>query len=182
MRRFSAFFGLIALFLLACGLPGLSRPPQRPTVESVPVSEEAAQQFEEKVGQLGQVQPGETVVLTITEEEITSYIAVNLAQSSDVQDIQVNFRDGRIYISGTVPVGPSKQELFVVLRPYVQEGKMAMEFEEATLGPIGIPDPIKQAINDQIRAAIAPENQVTTIKSITVEEGKITIEATRVAP
>ncbi|MDQ7031088.1 MAG: hypothetical protein Q9O62_15590, partial [Ardenticatenia bacterium] len=59
MRRFSAFFGLIALFLLACGLPGLSRSPQPPTpeVETVTVSEEAAQQFEEKVGQLGQDKP-----------------------------------------------------------------------------------------------------------------------------
>ncbi len=180
MRRvYGVLLSVLVLFSLACGFLGrASAPPEAEQLEPVPVSEEAAQQFSEKLKQAQAVQADETVTLTFTEEEVTSFIALNMpSEESGIENLQVHFRDGRIYITGSIKVGPSTQKLFVKIRPSVENGQVALEFEEATLGPISLPDPIKELISEQILAAFNTDNQRAEIKSIRVDEGSITIES-----
>lgn len=179
-RLYALIFGVLAVFLLACGLLGRSAPPSEGTqLEPVPVSQEAADRFAQKLKEIKDTAPGEQITVTFTEEEVTSYFALNTPADSGLENPQVHFRDGRIYFTGTVKMGPTSQNLSVKIRPYVENGQVGLEFEEATLGPISIPDPIKNLINDQIRTALSADNQLSNVKAITVGDGTITIEAVR---
>src|SRR5690242_3836948 len=107
----------LSLAVLACGSPlGIGQPtaPASP----IPVSTEAAGELEELwANAIENAGPNGEVSVVMTEEQLTSYVAVKLAEQPDVplKNIQIFLRDGQMTLTGDAKVGPlsSKASLAV---------------------------------------------------------------------
>src|SRR5690606_38986509 len=95
---------LIGLLILTIGLVGcgMNRETQ---VDSgnVAVSEEAASSFETKVSEIATAESSQTT-LTLTEEEVTSYLQLRTEMDA-IQQPEVRFEPGRIIVSGRATAG-----------------------------------------------------------------------------
>lgn len=175
-------YGLLVLFvlaaLLACGLPFSSQQSATPE-PTVPVSRDAAASMQAKLEEVQQTPPGEEFRLTLTEEELTSFVALQLPQDAQVQDVQVRLRAGAIHISGKAAVGPVTQDLIIAIRPSVRNNAIALEVIEAKVGPMAVPEPLLNTITEQIRETLSANKQVGELKSIEVNDGTLTIVATK---
>lgn len=164
--------------LLACALPSLPGQTAQST-PTVAISQDAAQGMEAKLEGIRNAPAGEEITLTLTEEEITSYIATNMPQDSQIQNIRVRLSDGVIRILGQAPVGPLTQDLSLVVRPTVQDQQIALQVTEAKLGSIDIPESLLDTANNEIRRTLSANNQFGTINDVTVSDGQITIVAVK---
>ena len=91
-------------------------------VETIAVSTEAVGSLEEKVQEaVDQAAQGQTVELSLTEEEITSLLAQKLNEQGEVMvsDPQVYLRDDKVQVFGNVQYGKLTLPLDVVLEPQV---------------------------------------------------------------
>lgn len=166
--------GLLAL--LACALPSFGGETAEPT-PTVEISQSAAEGMEAKLEEVRNTPAGEEITLTLTEEEITSYIAMNMSQDSQIENIRVRLSDGVIRVTGRVPVGPLTQDLSLLVQPTVQDQRIALQVTEAKLGSVDIPESLLDTANDEIRRTLSANNQLGTINDITVGDGQITIVA-----
>ena len=128
---------LVLLLGMACGpcnlLSGQAPTPPRP----ITVSTEAAAQLESRIQQNVSGSPGQQFILRVTDAEITSLLATELAQydESPVIEPQVWFTRGNIYGTGRlVNVLPIETDFYVVASPRIQNGKVVIEIVEFSAG------------------------------------------------
>lgn len=166
------------LGLLACGLPSLRGQSASPT-PTLEISQDAASGVEAKLEEVRKTPAGEEITLTLTEQEITSYIAANMPQDSQIKDIRVRLSDGAIRISGQAPVGPLTQDLSLVVRPSVENQQISLQVTEAKLGSIDIPKSLLDSANTEIRRTLSANNQLTGVQQVDISDGQVTIVATK---
>lgn len=162
---------LIATMLLGCGLVGGPAAPPG----DVPVSEEAAARLETKIQEAAASSQGEQVQVTLTEEEVTSYLRLRL-QTEQLQSAQVQFEPGRIILTGQATVGIT-QNIRMVASPRVENGIVQFDFSEAKFGPLPIPQSILDIANDQLRQALT--SNVAQVDQVDVGDGTITVSGRR---
>ena len=172
---------VLAAVSLACNLsifnPKTPAPPIPVTTEAVQSLEETAQNAYDDFQQSG------TVKLTITEAQLTSLLAMKLAESGDqtITNPQVYLRDGKIQVFGTVKTDNLEAIAEVIVGVGVDSsGQPSFNIESAKLGPFPLPDNLISQLETRLDlifqqeiASLAPN---TAIDSIQITDGQMIIE------
>lgn len=171
----------LASVSLACNLNIFS--PKKPA-PPIPVTTEAVQSLEETAQDAYyELQQDGTVKLTITEAQLTSLMAMKLAESGDqtITDPQVYLRDGKIQVFGTVKTDNLEAIAEVIVGVGVDgSGQPTFDIESAKLGPFPLPDNLVSQFENRIDlifqqeiAKLAPN---TAIDNIVITDGQMIIE------
>ena len=177
---------LIALIVVTqscccCTLIGGPQPPY-----SITPSDEAVQRFKEHWNGVTEEYSDGSFTITVTEEEMTSLAMQMLAKQEDpppISDLQVHFRDGRIEAYATVTVGDSLPVPgLVAFSVAATDGEINVTLEEATFGPLPIPDSALETstdmLNNLISESVLTEMGEAIITDIQIGEGEMTLTGT----
>jgi hypothetical protein len=164
---------------LACALPGGPKLPASP----IPVSTEAAGDMQTTVQTaVAEAAQSGTLELTFTEEQITSYVAVKLAEQTEppFTDPQIFLRDGKIQVFGKAHAGQLTATASIILSASVDaEGQLSLSVDEADFGPVPIPDSILQDISAQLEKALTEQaGSNVTITAVSIADGTLTLTGT----
>jgi hypothetical protein len=185
--KLNLLFIVLILTSLACTV--FVGGPDYSDLTPIPVSTEAAQSLKDGIkksfedGLLTGV-----VTITITEPQITSYLAARLASDPNLQqndeplitDPQVYLRDGQMKIYGKTKQGMFTANIGVILSVGVDEaGKPKIEIVSADFGPFPAPEGINETITAIIEEAytgsLGPIATGLRIETITIADGTMTI-------
>jgi hypothetical protein len=165
----------LSLCVLAC-LPCQTTSQILPTPErTVPVSTEEAQHL---VSTLSTgIVPDENgrFVLVITEEELTSYAALNMTES--IIDPQIVLTNGQIHLYGTM-VSPIEAPVTAVATIDMETGDPRIVVESVSIDGFPVPDTFVQAFAQQIDDSVIAAQRYEDIKisEIDIREGEVVIE------
>src|SRR5574341_828366 len=162
---------------LACDL-NVSGP--TPPGSPIPVSTEAAGQLTEiwKTA-IDNAQNGQVSVV-ISEAQITSFLALKLAEQSNppLTDVQVFLRDGKVQIFGNAKAGNVSTTALAVLAGNVTtEGQISFTVEKADFGPVPekLLDSFSSALNEAFTGKVGSFASGIKITSIGIADGNMAI-------
>lgn len=177
-----AWFSLVVLMItsLACNF-GLQAP--APERTPVPLSTEALQALEQDLSEtLAEAQQSGDVTISLTEGQVTSYLAERLAQETDfpLSEPLVLFQESRIEVYGKVQTGAVSGSVQIVLTVSVDaQGFPDVEVISANLGAIPLPqfvlDQITTLIDDLIQENMAGFN--AQLLNVQITTGLMTLTA-----
>jgi len=192
MSRFEAIparkpqpsLGLSALCLSLAGLAcqinvGGPSPPSDP----IQVSTLEALQLEENWRAAFEADPVDgRVTVVITERQLTAFLAARMADAQNplLKDPQVRLQAGEIQIFGVASAGPLEASALLSIQPQVDpEGVLAFIITTAEVGPVPIPDTLKQGLSDLLTEAFTGKlGSVATgirITSLAIADGEAAI-------
>lgn len=181
MRNVRYMLVMVTLVLagLACALPGGPKLPASP----IPVSTEAAGEMQTTVqtAVAAAAQSG-ILELTFTEEQITSYVAIKLAEQTETPftDPQIFLRDGKIQVFGKAHAGQLTANASIIMSASVDaDGHLSLSVDQADFGPVPVPDNILQDLSTQLETALteqAGSNFVLT--DVIIAEGTMQLTGT----
>lgn len=168
---------------LACNLPANSSPNLPPTAK--PMSTQEFQTLEQQIqATLTSPNANGEVSITLTQDQLNSLIASQMAQQSDqtITDTSVVLTNGQMEIYGKVNQSGISANLKVVLQPAVDaNGDAKLNVASISLGGIPVPDVLKNRIESAADSAMS--NTVNSngfrAKSIAIAEGQMTVTGTR---
>ena len=176
-----AALGLAAL-ACTCGLPQLGGPAP---VATVPVSQEVAKQVSTKLERAAaQAKTTGQYKVTLTESEVTSYLAAQIqqqqkqGQTAPMTNPQVKFTQGQAWVYGTFEASSSKVNGLVVVSPQIQNDKLVIKIVRADFGPIPVPGPLLDQLNQKIQATLdeqSLQSQNIVLTGIAIREGEIEV-------
>ncbi|MFQ5612600.1 MAG: hypothetical protein ACE5H9_10760 [Anaerolineae bacterium] len=175
---------IIVLVTLACGRGGDSRSDiPSPPSGTIPVSETAAERLKRNFNQaMQEASDNNEFRLRVTDEEITSLVALNIEEQADVplSNPQVWFTAGRIHITGDVnAAGPVRLKSLIVLIPVVNDGIVQAKVEEAQMGPFDFPTGALDTITETINEALIDAQLDLEITRLEILEGELFIIGNR---
>ena len=165
--------------VLACDL-AVSGP--TPPGSPIPVSTEAAGQLTEiwKTA-FDNAQNGQVSVV-ITEAQITSFLALKLAEQPNppLTDVQVFLRDGKVQIYGNAKAGNVSTTALAVLGVTITtEGQISFAVEKADFGPIPVPasllESLSTGLNEAFTGKVGSFATGIKISSIGIADGNMAI-------
>ena len=168
--------GLFMLALVAALLAGvaylllLQAPPREASATPVPVSSAAAQRFDQKLATMSNASA--PVTIEIDNQEATSKLVEALAANPDAPRLdnpQVTFRDGKVYLSGTTRDTPLPVNILVVGRVEARDGRLVTEVETIDTGRFPLPG----ALRDQIARAATDVERLNRQLPIYVTEVRV---------
>ncbi|WKZ45399.1 MAG: hypothetical protein QY302_06370 [Anaerolineales bacterium] len=178
----------ILLSSLACTV--FAGGPDYSDLDPIPVSPEAAQSLKDGIQKSFQdgLLTG-VVTITITEPQITSYLALRLQSDPNFQqenstplitDPQVYLRDGQMKIYGKTQQGMFTANIGIIVNVGVDEnGKPKIEIASADFGPFPAPQGINDAITAMIEEAytgsLGPVATGLRIESVNISNGTMTV-------
>jgi hypothetical protein len=115
--------------------------------------------------------------LIITEEQLTSYVALNMQES--IVDPQILLSDGSIHINGTLvsPIGAPVSALATV-----QVGETGTHFtvESVSVGGFPMPETFVEAFAQQVDDLIRAMERIEEVEIVSIEisEGKMIVQGT----
>lgn len=190
MKSNKLVIACIALILtsLACTL--FVGGPDYSDLTPIPVSTEAAQSLQDGIKK--SIEDGfltGVVTITITEPQITSYLALRLQSDPSLQqenstplitDPQVYLRDGQMKIYGKTQQGVLSANIGIIVNVGIDaEGKPKIEIASADFGPFPAPEGINETITAIIEEAytgsFGPVATGIRIETITIADGIMTI-------
>jgi uncharacterized protein YpmS len=144
--------------------------PQR----TVPVSAEEAQNLVSILGSGIVPDQDGRFVFVITEEELTSYAALNMAES--IIDPQILLTDGQIHIYGTM-ISPIEAPVTALATIKVKNGDVRIVVESVSIDGFPIPETFVEAFAQQVDDFItaAERYEDAEISEIEIREGEIVI-------
>ena len=173
-------FILLSLVLatLACTM-GIGGPDDPYPQTEIPVSAQAVEnmraQFE---GAFETAVKGENIILTITEEQITSYLALKLESETDpfFTDPQVYLRDGQMQIFGKASQGYFVATINVIVSVGIDDlGQPDIRIVSADFGPLPVPDSLASGLSAIIKeaytGAVGPVATGFRIEQIGIRDG-----------
>ena len=123
-----------------------------------------------------------TLELTFTEEQVTSYVAVKLAEQTDApfSDPQIFLRDGKIQVFGMAHAGQLTANASIILSASVDaDGKLDLTVDEADFGPVPVPDNILDNISAQLEKALTEQaGSKLVLTDVTIAEGALQLTGT----
>ena len=178
MRTRSGNPGFLLLALSVCALaclPCQTSASLVPTpMRTVPVSTKEAQEFVSTLTN-GLVPDQEgRFTLVVTEEELTSYVALSMSES--IIDPQILLADEQIYLYGTI-VSPVEAPVTAVATIEVHQGEAHIAIQSVSVDGFPIPETFIEAFAQQLDGFIsATQNQENLeLTSVEIEEGVIVI-------
>lgn len=150
---------------------------------TIPVSTEAVGDLQQSIAEA--IAAGAVtgqVTITITEPQLTSYLATKLQQQADplLTDPQVYLQDGQIQIYGRAEKGNFAATALIILTAGVDKnGELKIELTSADFGPLPIPtgllDAITAMIDEAFTGSVGPVATGIRLTSITVADGVMTV-------
>ena len=183
-KNFAVFLLLLALTSLACGVGG-NNDQLTPPEGTIPINQEAADRLNQNFNQaLQEASSNHESQLRITNEEITSLVAIELTETGriSVSDPQIWFTAGRIFMTSKVRVaGPIRLNSIIVATAVVDQGQIVFEVQEAQMGPFDFPDQllgsITQTVNETLAGIlIGADLEITRLEIL---EGEMFVVGTR---
>ena len=171
-----AVLGLVAM-ACTCSVPKLGNVGPAPKA-TVPVSKEAADSMQKKIEQ---AQSTGEFKITLTEAELSSYIGEQIKERQEQGDEiplanpQIKLTQGQMWVYGTFVAGTSQVKGLVVVAPLVQNGQLKIQVVRIDLGPIPVPKPLLQQINEQIQTSVDEQSSDMTLTSLTIREGELDV-------
>jgi uncharacterized protein YpmS len=174
---------LLVLFVasIACNLP-FSSDDDTPTLEPIPVSENAVQQLEQNLqNSLASVAGGETVTLIVDQIQLTSLLATQIQYDpeSPLTDVQVYLLDDQAQFRAKLQQSGISIPVVMDLTLYTSDaGTIAYDVVEAKLGPLPMPDNILQQFTLGLdNALLSPESQLSEIfiEDLAITPGQMTL-------
>ncbi len=177
-------FILILLTTLACGLGGDDRSEAfGPPEGTIPVSREAMDRLKQNFNQaLQEASSLHESQLRVTNEEITSLVAIELAETGQIPitEPQIWFTAGRIYMTGKVRAfGFFTFNSLIVATAVVDDGGLVVEVLEAQMGPFDFPDPLLQSITETVNETLAGILIDLEITQLEILEGEMIVVGMR---
>jgi hypothetical protein len=172
----------VLLSILACGPCGLlsSQVPTPP--HPIAVSTESAGQLEARIQQNLTGEPGQQFILRMTDAEVTSLVATELASydGAPVADPQIWFTKGKIYGTGRlVNVMPVETDFYVVASASIQDGRVVVKLEEISAGAIPIPTGVLETISRSVNETVDELQPDVEISALEILEGEIIVKGVR---
>jgi hypothetical protein len=169
---------------LACNFGGLTATATpRPT--PIPVSSEAAGELQDALATAAAAAKNGEVTIVMTEEQLTSSIALNLAANPDspIKDPQVLLRNGKMTMTANATVQGIKSPVEIIMSAAPDaEGKLKVSIEEAKLGVLPLPaalrDSVSAMITELITGQVGTEGTGVKITAVTIADGKMTLTGT----
>lgn len=173
---------VLLLSILACGPCNLlsSQVPTPP--HAIAISTESAGQLEARIQQNLTGEPGQQFILRMTDAEVTSLVATELAgiDGSPVADPQIWFTKGKIYGTGRlVNVMPIETDFYVVASASIQDGQVVVKIEEISAGAIPIPNSVLQTISQSVNETVDELQLDVEITALEILEGEIIVKGIR---
>ena len=162
---------------------GMEGAPERPGAEIFP-SDAAALEGKNAL-ENALPQPGSLNTATLTENQITSWLAMEMRNSPDLplQNVQVYLREGQIQIWGMVEGKDNSTSVLIVGKVNLDNGNPSFEIESLQIGQQMIPDILlSQAeswLNELISEKINQQVPGLQIMNINVSSGLITMSGMR---
>jgi hypothetical protein len=183
-RPLAAYLIVSALILLslACGPCNLFSVDAPTPPHPLAVSTEAAGQLESRIRQNISGEPGQQFILRMTDAEITSLLATELAgyDESPIVEPQVWFTRGKIYGTGSlVNVVPVETDFFLVAQAQIQDGKVIVEIEEASAGALPLPDSVLGTISQSFNETVEELQLGVEVTALEILEGEMIVKGTR---
>ncbi len=180
--RLLTVLSVLLLAAIACNFPISVSGPQRPPT-TVPLSTQEVQQLEQNlVATMENPAPSGDVTITITEQQLNSFMLAELANQPDqtIQKPQVHLTDGKMEVYGEVSQSGISTDAKIVLTPYVDaNGEPKMNIKSINLGAIPVPDSIKNRlesnVDNLVQEYMQSGNQQFKVKDIVITEGQMTI-------
>jgi hypothetical protein len=166
---------VLSLCALAC-LPCQTSFELLPTPErTVPVSTEEAADLVSSLGSGIVPDQDGRFVLVITEEELTSYAALNMGES--IIDPQILLTDGQIRLYGTM-ISPIEAPVTAVATIEMESGDFRIVVETVSIDGFPVPETFVEAFAQQVDDFItaAQRYEDVQINEIEVREGEIVVE------
>jgi hypothetical protein len=162
---------ILALFCLPCQTSSQVIP--TPT-RTVPVSTAAAENLISKFSEGLTLDPEGCFDLKLHEEELTSYIALNMQES--ITDPQIILEDEKLYLYGTI-VSPIEAPVAAMSSIEIERRQVKIRVEAVTLGGFPIPETFVQAFVQQVDGLInsAQRQGNVEITEIEISEGDLII-------
>ena len=180
--RVTILVGSLSLAGLGCDA-GLGGP--TPPASPIPVSTEAAGELEALWEQALENAEDGVVHVTMTEEQVTSYVALKLAEEPDspFENVQIFLRDGKITMQAQAQAGSLSVPAQVVLGVTTDaEGQLVIALEEADFGPMPVPqsllEDVSDGLNDLIAGQLGTDVNGVTITSIAIADGQMAVSGT----
>lgn len=165
---------------LACNMPGRNTTGE--ATEQIPVTTAAVETLQGNLEAAAtEVASSQTVSIVVTEEQLTSLVAFELAsmEQPPVSDPQVFLRNGQIEARGNVQQSGFSLPLTMIATVSVNaEGKLEYQLVDATIGPLPLPDSLKDQLTGQIDQAInslTPQTEGLIFDDVVVGDGVMTI-------
>jgi hypothetical protein len=171
-------------FAVSSAESGLDGAPERPGAQIIPSDAEGAEakmSFENAIPQ-----PGSLVYATLTEQQITSWLAMEMKKSPDLplSDVQVYLRDDKIQIWGMVAGSTDSTSALIAGNLGIDSNKNpSIEVESVQIGAQTIPDALVSQmetwLNQLLIEAIIQQAPGLEIMNIKVTNGLLTISGMR---
>ncbi|MCP4141464.1 MAG: hypothetical protein GY755_14470 [Chloroflexi bacterium] len=183
-KKFSTLFLVVILLIttLACTMSVGGPDDPYPDV-NIPVSPQSVESMQEQFkGALEAGIKGETIILTITETQLTSFLASKLKTENDpfFADPQVYLRDGQMQIFGKASQGYFIATVKVLVTVGIDaEGQPAITIVSADFGPLPAPPSLAGFLSDMITeaytGAIGPVATGFRVEQIAISSGFMVI-------
>ena len=167
-----------ALALLGCRLPRLTGNGLDAVAQpTVPVSQEAAQRFIDKARSLG----GQQFRVELTEQEITSYVALYLADQVPLKAPQIRLLPGRLLVQGDVD---ALLRVRISLTGHVKlaQGQPQIEFEQVTLGSVSLPRFLLGSLSDSVTELVDQSLGSVHLWQVEIRAGYVVISGSSGQP
>lgn len=163
------------------GMEGAPERPGDPIITSDSVGDAAREKL-----QNGLPQPGSMSTVTLTEQEITSWLALEMKNSPDLplSDVQVYLRDGSVQVWGMVMGSESSTSALIVGELQVSENQQPyLKLESVQIGQQVVPGiliaQIETWLNQALTDAINTNAPGLNLVSAKVTSGLVTVSGTR---
>ncbi len=176
------FIAVIALAFATLGCSIFVGGPDYPATP-IPVSTEAVQSLQTQVNQAAATGAATgTVTLNITQEQLTSYLAVYLQSQPNlpITDPQVQLQNGQMELLGKVQQGMFNANVSMILAVSVdQNGQPKIVITQENFGPLPAPQGLNDAISTFVAQALTgslgPAATGFRLESISIANGVMTI-------
>jgi hypothetical protein len=169
---------------LACSF-GSPKATSTPHPTPIPVSSKAAGELQDVWATAVAGSKDGQVSVVMTEEQLTSAIAINLAQNTDspIQDPQVILRDGKMTITANATVQGVKAPVEIITSAAPdKDGALKLSIDEAKFGVLPMPavllDSISATINELVSGQFGPQVTGVKITTVAIADGKMVLTGT----
>ena len=169
---------------LACNMGGLgATATPRPT--PIPVSSEAAGELQDVWATAVAGSKNGEVTVVMTEEQLTSAVAINLAANPDspIKDPQVLLRDGKMTLTANAKIqGVTSPVKIITSAAPDADGVLKISIEEAKFGLLPMPavllDSVSGMINEVVSGQFGPQGTGVKITAVTIADGQMVLTGT----
>jgi len=181
-RKTGIVLAALALVLaaLACNFPGQEIQSQ---ATPIPVTTEAVEELEHQLATAAvTAAQGGPVTVSITEQQLTSLIALELQKQPDtpIHDVQVLLRDGLVQVLGKIQQSGLSLDLVMKLDVQVDnQGDIQYRIVSANLGPVPLPQNTLDQLTQQLDASFGDRLREQTanmyVENVTIADGSMVI-------